>query len=62
MAVINGKTAVQPLEAETVEQARERLARERFHTVLPGHGRIHRDTPAAMRAHLQGCVDWMKTV
>ncbi len=29
MAVINGKTTVQPPEAETIEQARERLARER---------------------------------
>jgi glyoxylase-like metal-dependent hydrolase (beta-lactamase superfamily II)/ferredoxin len=31
-----------------------------FEWVLPGHGRIHHETPAAMRSHLQRCVEWMK--
>jgi glyoxylase-like metal-dependent hydrolase (beta-lactamase superfamily II)/ferredoxin len=31
-----------------------------FEWVLPGHGRIHQDTPAAMRAHLRRCIEWMK--
>jgi glyoxylase-like metal-dependent hydrolase (beta-lactamase superfamily II)/ferredoxin len=38
----------------------ERLLDYSFEWVLPGHGRIHQDTPAAMRAHLEGCVEWMK--
>jgi hypothetical protein len=32
-----------------------------FEWVLPGHGRMHHDSPAKMRAHLEGCVEWMKT-
>ena len=40
----------------------ERLLDYSFEWVLPGHGRIHRDTPAAMRAHLTRCVEWMKKV
>jgi glyoxylase-like metal-dependent hydrolase (beta-lactamase superfamily II)/ferredoxin len=32
----------------------------RFEWVLPGHGRIHRDTPEAMRSHLTRCIEWMK--
>ena len=31
-----------------------------FEWVLPGHGRIHQDTPEAMRSHLQRCIEWMK--
>jgi glyoxylase-like metal-dependent hydrolase (beta-lactamase superfamily II)/ferredoxin len=31
-----------------------------FEWVLPGHGRIHHDTPQAMHAHLQRCIEWMK--
>ncbi len=31
-----------------------------FEWVLPGHGRIHQDTPAGMRAHLRRCIEWMK--
>ncbi|HEX5705743.1 MAG TPA: MBL fold metallo-hydrolase [Pyrinomonadaceae bacterium] len=38
----------------------ERLLRYRFDWVLPGHGRIHHDTPARMRAHLERCVEWMR--
>lgn len=38
----------------------ERLLRYRFEWVLPGHGRIHHDTPEAMRQHLQRCIEWMK--
>jgi len=40
----------------------ERLLDYRFEWVLPGHGRMHRDDPAAMRAHLARCVEWMKAV
>jgi glyoxylase-like metal-dependent hydrolase (beta-lactamase superfamily II)/ferredoxin len=32
-----------------------------FEWVLPGHGRIHHDSPENMRRHLERCVDWMKT-
>jgi len=44
------------------EQTRsmERLLDYRFEWVLPGHGRIHRDTPERMREHLHACVEWMK--
>ena len=44
------------------EQTRsmEKLLRYNFEWVLPGHGRIHHDTPARMREHLQRCLDWMK--
>ncbi|HEV2761844.1 MAG TPA: MBL fold metallo-hydrolase, partial [Pyrinomonadaceae bacterium] len=38
----------------------ERLLRHRFEWVLPGHGRIHHDTPERMRQHLLRCVEWMK--
>ncbi|HEX8163806.1 MAG TPA: MBL fold metallo-hydrolase [Pyrinomonadaceae bacterium] len=38
----------------------ERLLDYSFEWVLPGHGRIHHDTPAGMRAHLARCVEWMK--
>ncbi|MDT7541770.1 MAG: hypothetical protein QOE33_1674 [Acidobacteriota bacterium] len=38
----------------------ERLLDYSFEWVLPGHGRIHQDTPEAMRAHLEGCIEWMK--
>lgn len=31
-----------------------------FEWVLPGHGRIHHDEPAAMRSHLLRCIEWMK--
>ena len=44
------------------EQTRSmpKLLNYRFEWVLPGHGRIHHDTPEAMHAHLVRCVDWMK--
>ncbi len=44
------------------EQTRsmERLLDYQFEWVLPGHGRIHNDSPAQMRNHLERCVDWMK--
>jgi glyoxylase-like metal-dependent hydrolase (beta-lactamase superfamily II) len=46
------------------EQTRsmEKLLDYDFEWVLPGHGRIHHDSPANMRAALRDCVDWMKTV
>lgn len=40
----------------------EKLLDYSFEWVLPGHGRIHRDTGAGMRGHLEGCVEWMKAV
>jgi glyoxylase-like metal-dependent hydrolase (beta-lactamase superfamily II)/ferredoxin len=44
------------------EQTRSmmKLLDYRFEWVLPGHGRIHRDTPEGMRAHLERCIAWMK--
>jgi glyoxylase-like metal-dependent hydrolase (beta-lactamase superfamily II)/ferredoxin len=39
----------------------EKLLDYSFEWVLPGHGRIHQDGRQNMRAHLQRCVDWMKT-
>jgi glyoxylase-like metal-dependent hydrolase (beta-lactamase superfamily II)/ferredoxin len=38
----------------------ERLLQYDFEWVLPGHGRIHHDTPAQMRVHLERCISWMK--
>ena len=40
----------------------ERLLGYDFEWVLPGHGRIHHDTRAGMRAHLRRCVNWMRLV
>jgi glyoxylase-like metal-dependent hydrolase (beta-lactamase superfamily II)/ferredoxin len=40
----------------------EKLLDYTFDWVLPGHGRIHHDTPGQMRAHLKGCAEWMKSV
>src|SRR5919197_106852 len=40
----------------------ERLLDYSFEWVLPGHGRIHRDTAEGMRRHLENCVEWMKSV
>jgi glyoxylase-like metal-dependent hydrolase (beta-lactamase superfamily II)/ferredoxin len=39
----------------------ERLLEYGFEWVLPGHGRIHHDGREAMRGHLLGCVNWMKS-
>jgi glyoxylase-like metal-dependent hydrolase (beta-lactamase superfamily II) len=38
-----------------------RLLDYRFEWVLPGHGRIHHDTPERMRAELERCVGWMES-
>jgi glyoxylase-like metal-dependent hydrolase (beta-lactamase superfamily II)/ferredoxin len=38
----------------------EKLLDYDFEWVLPGHGRIHQDTRAGMRAHLLRCIEWMK--
>jgi glyoxylase-like metal-dependent hydrolase (beta-lactamase superfamily II) len=45
------------------EQTRsmQRLLDYRFEWVLPGHGRIHHDSPESMQAHLQQCIAWMKS-
>src|ERR1041384_2087021 len=44
------------------EQTRSmhRLLDYDFEWVLPGHGRIHHDTAANMREHLERCIEWMK--
>ena len=44
------------------EQTRSmaRLLDYEFEWVLPGHGRIHHDSPIQMRKHLERCVEWMK--
>jgi glyoxylase-like metal-dependent hydrolase (beta-lactamase superfamily II)/ferredoxin len=39
----------------------ERLRDYVFEWVLPGHGRIHHDSARNMRAHLERCIEWMKT-
>jgi len=46
------------------EQTRsmQRLLKYDFEWVLPGHGRIHRDTRENMRAHLETCIRWMKQI
>lgn len=46
-------------EAQT--RSMERLLDYSFEWVLPGHGRIHHDTRGNMRAHLERCIQWMKT-
>jgi glyoxylase-like metal-dependent hydrolase (beta-lactamase superfamily II)/ferredoxin len=46
---------------EVQTRSMERLFDYKFEWVLPGHGRIHHDTYEAMRAHLEGCVRWMKS-
>ena len=44
------------------EQTRSmrRLLDYDFEWVLPGHGRIHHDSVANMRAQLERCIEWMK--
>jgi glyoxylase-like metal-dependent hydrolase (beta-lactamase superfamily II)/ferredoxin len=46
------------------EQTRSmrRLLDYDFEWVLPGHGRIHQDTPRGMREHLRRCLEWMEAV
>jgi glyoxylase-like metal-dependent hydrolase (beta-lactamase superfamily II) len=46
-------------EAQT--RSMQKLRDYQFSWVLPGHGRIHHDEPAAMQAHLRRCIEWMKT-
>lgn len=46
---------------EVQTRSMERLLDYRFDWVLPGHGRIHHDTPDRMHTHLEGCVAWMKS-
>ena len=46
----------------TQTRSMENLLGYSFEWVLPGHGRIHHDTAAAMRGHLERCVEWMKAV
>jgi len=38
----------------------EKLLDYEFEWVLPGHGRIHHDSAANMRAYLEQCLAWMK--
>lgn len=46
---------------EVQTRSMEKLLDYDFEWVLPGHGRIHTDTPARMREHLTRCIEWMKT-
>jgi len=46
-------------EAQT--RSMEKLLHYEFEWVLPGHGRIHHDNRENMRAHLERCIEWMKT-
>ena len=46
-------------EAQT--RSMEKLLDYDFEWVLPGHGRIHHDSHENMRAHLERCIEWMKT-
>lgn len=39
----------------------EKLLKYDFEWVLPGHGRIHRDSHDKMHRYLEHCVEWMKT-
>ncbi|HEV7891845.1 MAG TPA: MBL fold metallo-hydrolase [Pyrinomonadaceae bacterium] len=47
---------------EVQTRSMERLLDYTFDWVLPGHGRIHHDTAERMRSHMEGCVEWMKSV
>lgn len=38
----------------------EKLLDYEFEWVLPGHGRIHHDSVANMRLHLERCIEWMR--
>src|SRR5262249_50387094 len=40
----------------------EKLLDYEFEWVLPGHGRIHQYSKTEMRAQLERCIEWMKTV
>lgn len=40
----------------------KRLRGVPFSWVLPGHGRIHHDTPSEMAASLEECIRWMESV
>ena len=46
---------------EEQTQSMEKLREYDFEWVLPGHGRIHHDSPENMRRHLERCIEWMKT-
>jgi len=46
-------------EAQT--RSMEKLLDYDFEWVLPGHGRIHYDSRENMRAHVERCIEWMKT-
>jgi glyoxylase-like metal-dependent hydrolase (beta-lactamase superfamily II)/ferredoxin len=43
-----------------LRRSMEKLLDYEFEWVLPGHGRIHRDTLSGMRSHLVHCIEWMK--
>lgn len=46
---------------EMQTRSMEKLLDYKFEWVLPGHGRIHHDSPESMRKHLRRCIEWMKT-
>lgn len=40
-------------------ESMKRLADYSFEWVLPGHGRRHHDSRAAIQQHMQRCIEWM---
>ena len=48
-------------QTRSMERLMDNYSEWNFEWVLPGHGRIHHDSPAKMRAHLERCIEWMKT-
>ena len=43
-------------------ESMERLARERFESILPGHGRRCRFPAERMKVELERCVAWMRAL
>jgi glyoxylase-like metal-dependent hydrolase (beta-lactamase superfamily II)/ferredoxin len=48
-------------QTRSMEKLLENYDEWNFERVLPGHGRIHHDSPQNMRRHLAHCIEWMKT-
>jgi glyoxylase-like metal-dependent hydrolase (beta-lactamase superfamily II) len=48
-------------QTRSMEKLLDNYAAWNFAWVLPGHGRIHHDSPQNMVGHLARCIEWMKT-
>jgi glyoxylase-like metal-dependent hydrolase (beta-lactamase superfamily II)/ferredoxin len=48
-------------QTRSMEKLLNNYSQWHFEWVLPGHGRIHHDGSESMRAHLERCIEWMKT-